>query len=266
MKETADRSKFSECLWSGIKLVRRIASSGAGYTMENWLLVVIGAAGVIGWIAKRVSERDRQVAIGEAGLQLGLTSRSVDERFRRQLFFCFPLFQRGDPEFRRITNIVRNTTNAKEMSVFDYEYTVSHQLLRSGYEFRPWALRDASTYRQTVAVFRCQTGMLLVFDLSPRKAHHKIAKIFTGGEVAFDYDSEFSKNYRVRGKQESSIRTLFRPDLLRYLGQQTGWSIEAGGEWLVIYRHSKLVSAGNLSAFLEETTRITDLFEVCSRS
>ena len=108
--------------------------------------------------------------------------------------------------------------------------------------------------------------MLPTFDLSPRKAHYKIAKFFGAGEIVFDDDSEFSKNYRIRGKQQFSIRTLFRHDLLRYLGQQTGWSVEAGGEWLVIYRHSKLVSAGNLSAFLEETTRIADLVEVCSRS
>ncbi|MCZ8250404.1 MULTISPECIES: hypothetical protein [Microcystis] len=49
-------------------------------------------------------------------------------------------------------------------------------------------------------------------------------------------------------------------DTLQFFGQNHGWYLEAGGEWLVIYQLNQTIKPEDMRNFLEQTTEISQLF------
>jgi hypothetical protein len=60
----------------------------------------------------------------------------------------------------------------------------------------------------------------------------------------------------LRGSEEKAIRRLFTGPIVRFFAKRKGWSVEAGGDWLVVYRHRRRSRPSDLRRFLKDTEEI----------
>ena len=78
-------------------------------------------------------------------------------------------------------------------------------------------------------------------------------------DIDFADHWEFSKRFQLRGDDEEAIRALFTDDLLGFFEAYGKVSVEADGQWMVVYRSGKRRSAEEIPQFLEQA------LEVCNR-
>jgi hypothetical protein len=215
-------------------------------------------AGVISFL--RLNRGRRRKEIREVASGLGMQYSPEDDRFRRELFFLYPLFQRGVPDACRASNFLRGMRNGMDVVLFDYSYTTQHAVGR-GFELKPIGLlRSYSRYDQSVAAICLREKVLPQFEMRPESLVQKVAASMGMQDINFESHLEFSKHYVLRGKSEKAVRDVFTFQVLSYFNQAPGWSLEANGEWLVCYRQNRLLAPDKLETFVEETTRIARLF------
>jgi hypothetical protein len=225
-----------------------------------WVLIGAVLLAVVISLLSRVSRGRRRKEIRELGSRLGMQYNPEDDRFKRELFFMYPLFQRGHPDACRATNFLRGVRNGMDVVLFDYNYTTKHTIGR-GFELRPVGLiREYSRYGQSVAAFRYPHKLFPQFEMRPESFAQRVGAFMGMQDIDFESHPEFSKRYLLRGKSEKAVRDVFTHQALGYFSQEPGWSLEANGEWLVTYRDNRLMPPDKLEAFLEETTRIAQLF------
>jgi hypothetical protein len=159
----------------------------------------------------------------------------------------FHLFSQGHS--RKITNLMRGTTNDIEVSIFDYRYTVG-----SG--------KNSSTHRQTVVVFQSSLLNLPDFALRPEHVFHRIGKAFGYQDITFDRYPLFSKKCLLRGSNEEAIRKIFHDGVLKFYEGHQKLCTEGSGNQLVLYRTPKRVRPTEVSAFLQEAFEVFALFKI----
>lgn len=64
----------------------------------------------------------------------------------------------------------------------------------------------------------------------------------------------------LQGSDEKAVRSLFHPHILRFFETQKDWFVEAGGEWLMVYRRGRKVEPWGMRGFLDEAQRVHMLF------
>lgn len=214
---------------------------------DSWLFLAILIGGVTFWLVRRRLRSRRSNEAKRIAAEMGLTYVGDDTDLRRELFFCFPLFERGLRNSRQVTNIIRGHRDGLEVVLLDYVFAV-RQL---GWKNYRW-------YRQTICALRFPAGLYPEFEMRPRRFLEMSAIL---GERAIDFESnpEFSKTYRLHGKDESAVREAFRPGVLQYFMDRPEWCVEANGEWIVVYQLGRQVWPENLASHLQETSYIARL-------
>jgi hypothetical protein len=187
----------------------------------------------------------RTKAFEEMSVNLELTFCEDNRVLEENDFEQLPLFKRGSG--REISNILSRDSKNGKIFLFDYEFQE-----RSGESDRQ--------YRQTVTVFQRFDLNLPAFSLQPENFLDKVGEFFGRQDIDFGAYPEFSQNYRLQGELESEIRSAFNAEALQFFTENLGWSVECGGQWLVIYRFGRLVEPENLGEFLQETSQISELF------
>ena len=79
-------------------------------------------------------------------------------------------------------------------------------------------------------------------------------------DIDFSVSPEFSSNYLLTGRDETTIRALFNQDLLEFFKWETGWTVEGHDDWLLVYRRGVREKPDRLSQFLLESGRVADVF------
>ncbi|HLW52838.1 MAG TPA: hypothetical protein VKW06_08335 [Candidatus Angelobacter sp.] len=150
---------------------------------------------------------------------------------------------------RKFTHVLRGWTAGMETSLFDYRYTTGRG-------------RNSKTHRQTVAAFRLPR-IFVNFRLSTANWADKVSVWFGGQDVTFDAASEFSRRFRLKGRDEPSIRAAFGPASLRYfeLLPNDHWVIESGEGWLLLYKAGRKVRPSAMQDFARETSNLTSGFK-----
>ena len=95
--------------------------------------------------------------------------------------------------------------------------------------------------------------------LQPEGLFQKLGALVGFMDIDFADHWEFSKRLQLRGDHEAAIRALFTDDLLGFFEAYGKVSVEADGQWIVVYRSGKRRSAEEISQFLEQA------LEVCNR-
>ncbi len=188
-----------------------------------WVAVLI--SGVLLLIGVTIYQRRvRKIAIQIAAARLGLKQikgRLFSRTERKRL----PLLHRG--LFGKYSNALADKSATTRVLIFDYSYIFGLPLLAD------------TRYHQTVAAFRVP-GTVPDFALAPATNLDRVLKSYDWSGVVLDWDPEFLRRYWLRGPDEHAIRTFFSSGLttrIRELDPTTRWSIEKGGEWLLIYIH-----------------------------
>ena len=153
----------------------------------------------------------------------------------------FPLYRHG--RSKKMRNSMEGTLGGRAAVIGDYSYYV-----QSG--------KSGHTVVQTVVLFKDAVTGLPDFSLSPESVFHRLAEVFGYQDIDFDTNEEFSKKYLLRGQDENAIRRLFTSDALSLLASQPGWSVEAVGGRVLVYKGYKSAEAAQLPAFAADTLRI----------
>lgn len=150
-------------------------------------------------------------------------------------------------------NILQTRRATEGISTFDFNYTVG-----SG--------KSSSTHRQTVFSIDSERMSLPHFTLGPERLSHKIGKVFGYQRIDFDSHPEFSRRYLLRGEDIDAIRSLFSHPIRAHFQNHKGWNLEGNGRSLLIYRSGKRVQPSELGTFINDCTRISQLFKRSSQS
>jgi len=195
-------------------------------------------------------QQKRTEAIRQASFRLGMTFLADDEGLVES-FAAFPLFQE-EGSSKTVQNVLRGSSGDREVVIFDYT-----------------SVRNAGSSRsmrficRTVAAFSLSADVPEV-SMYPKNMLDRIGERFGWQYIDFETYQEFSRRYRLLGQKEAAIRELFRPLVLKFFTRETGWYLEGGLGWLLIYRASGKddlrVAPQDLSAFLRKTTRIAHIF------
>jgi len=101
------------------------------------------------------------------------------------------------------------------------------------------------------------------FELAPATVVDRVAPSLGFQAIQLESRPEFGKQYWLRGPDEIAIRALFSAVLIdRFTTLDVGrrWSIEKGGDWLVVFSWGRIVSTGHLPDFFKASEVIADLF------
>ena len=205
------------------------------------VLVMLFVFLLVRWAGKK-----RREALSRFAQMQGLSY--VKEETELQNAHCAPfhLFQQGHT--RVFDNVIQGSIDGSNLKLFDYSYTTGHG-------------KNRSTQTQTVAVFQVKNTELPPFELRPEHFFHKIRSLFGHEDINFPEDSRFSEDYFLKGKDTEVVQELFGPDIRNYFANDKTWSIEGGGQWLVIYKASRKTKIANLAQFMRQVSDIYRLFE-----
>jgi len=154
---------------------------------------------------------------------------------------ALPLFDRGHSR-RSLCSLVGEIAGTPVVLI-DYRYVTG-----SG--------KSQQVHMQTVAVFTQLGRGLPDIDLCPENILHRIGQVFGYQDIDFDTSEEFSKQYLLRGTDESAIRAAFGPEVLSFLAGQPGWSVQAREGRLAVFRQGKRAKPPTMPAFLADALRV----------
>ena len=191
-------------------------------------------------------EKQRTADLQRVAEEMGFEFLPRDDNALLSELGGFDLFSRG--RSRRVFNLLRGTIRRQPVSVFDYSYVTG-----SG--------KHRHTWRHSVACFQLDGASLPAFSLRPEGIFAKIGGMFGYQDIDFTHNPTFSKQYLLRGQDESAIRVLFRDDVLDFYAAQPGLSTEVNGNYLVFYRHASRVEPPAIRSFIEEGLRVLGFFQ-----
>jgi hypothetical protein len=155
----------------------------------------------------------------------------------------FHLFSQGHS--KRLSNLMRGKTKNLAVAIFDYKYTTG-----SG--------KNSHTWIQTVAAFQVDSPPFPTFSLRPESVWDKIGAWMGYKDIDFPHAPIFSKNYLLRGSDETAIRALFTDQALFFFEANQGLSVEGDQDWLLVYRPNNRAKPDAMRALLEEGLRVLD--------
>lgn len=208
------------------------------------IFLVLGVVAIAGTAAYAIRKRRRE-AIMKLAAMLGLTYESKAQSPAAGEFARFHLFSQGFA--KKFLNAVAGVYSGANLTCFDYSFSVSDG-------------KNTYARSQTVAAFRLLRESSPDFELRPENILLKIASVFGFQDIDFPENPEFSRSYLLRGKDENGVRAWFGPQTLAFFQQNKGWSVEAGGSWIVVYRSGKLARAENYQAFMESAKAVFAAF------
>lgn len=214
--------------------------------MELFYYIVIGffvfVAIVIGSIFRLAKKRREDLK--NAAHRYGFSYMSSDPSIFAMLP-RFDIFSKGHS--RTVSNILRGELNKIKWTIFDYRYIVGGG-------------KSSSTHLQTVIITQLDSN-LPRFTIGPESFFHRIGDVFGYKDIDFIDNPDFSKKYLLKGPDEPSIRELFTPEVLRFFeSRERGINVETDDNNIIIYNYGKLISPKNLYSFINEATRIVNLF------
>lgn len=214
------------------------------------ILGVVAVAGVVLYVAWW-REKQRREKLMQVAMELGYNYEP--EALVHAELPQFKLFDRG--RSRQSKNVLRRGAGGRETIVFDYQYTTG-----SG--------KNKSTHRQTVAAFRWAGTQLPRFELGPESWWHAVGEALGWKDIDFDSFPEFSRRYRLKGDDETAIRSVFTPGVIGFFEtQEPKWTIEAWGDWLIVHKPGSRPKPEELREFLDESAKVAaGVFSQVSRA
>lgn len=210
------------------------------------LIVIVVLVG--GIVVNHFLEKKRSEALRLVANELGLTY-SNDGNGLQDLFApferSFHLFSQGRPN--KLRNLMQGEIGEVKVDIFDYSYTI-----RSG--------RTSRTVAQTVIHFRLTQDSLPAFSLRPEHIWHEVGGWFGYQDIDFDSHPKFSRNYLLRGEDETAVRHLFSEPILNFYEQIPELCTEGRGHTLLIYRSGVRVGPEGMGSFLNEARDVLACF------
>ncbi len=191
----------------------------------------------------------RVARLGEAARQEGMRTEArrltFDHRARSpgvpvEGLDELPTLRKG--RSRRARSIMSGDSSGRELVAFDWF-------------FRTGGGNRSGRHRMTIVAFRRKNEPRTEFQIRPENAIHRIASALGWLDIDFENDAEFSGSYLLRGSDEKAIRALFSRSTRRAFARDPGWQVDAGAEWVGLWRHRRPSPQG-LREYIERADRL----------
>jgi len=207
--------------------------------MEALLIpgMIVGGLALFAGIRFMSSQRakKRREGLQAAAMQLGYQFDVGGESGVPESLGGLHLFNQG--RSKAMHNILSGKDNDVAVQIFDYRYVTG-----SG--------KNRRTHVQTVLWLQWSQLSLPVFAVRPEHIFHKIGGVFGYQDIDFPTHPQFSKDFLLRGSDETEIRQTFGPVVLDFFERHPGVSAEGGGPDLVFYKASKTEAPEGLRAII----------------
>lgn len=100
-----------------------------------------------------------------------------------------------------------------------------------------------------------------VFTLEREEMFDRLAKLTGEKDIASGMQEKFSERFLLKGPEEQKIRNFFTDKLIEFLERKEIYHIESNGDSIIIFRHLRLASAGEVKqmvAFSEAFLQLID--------
>ena len=206
-----------------------------------YFLAFAACALLIGYFYEKKRTEALKLIAKNLGFSFSKSSRDQTEQKHQN----FQLFSKGHGG--KVKNEMWGNRNGIDISIFGYQYTESHG-------------NNSSTYKQTVVTMNSKKLKFPTFELKPENTFHKIGQVFGYQDIDFEEFPDFSKEYLLRGDNESDIRKLFTPRIINFFESNKNLCIEAQNNTLIFYKPSKRCKPKDIEMFLAEGQRIQQIF------
>lgn len=149
---------------------------------------------------------------------------------------------------QRLSNLMHGKIEGTDVAIFDYEYVIP-----SG--------KNSRSVSQTVLWLQRRGIKRTEFALRPESFWNAIGIWFGHGDINFESHPTFSRDYLLRGTDESAVRELFNDDVLTFYEQHSGLSTEGAGNKLLVYHAEVLLAPNDITSFLKEALQLLSLLE-----
>ncbi len=224
-----------------LRAIWRLVTGVLGIMLGFFVLALCGAV----WTLATSPRKEREFRRIAATLGMDFVSRMVLPRGLSPILLVQKSRQFGSQIKlgAQIKDVLRSTTGGQEVLLFTYEYEVGFA------ESAQWST-------QTVAAFRVEGRRLPHFTMKPQP----FSSLFRPSGSGLVSHTRFSNSYLLQGDDEQAIRSMFEAPVLDFFSREAGWWVEAGDEWLVIYKDGRRVARRRLPEHLRKTREIALLF------
>jgi len=192
-----------------------------------------------------IYEKKRTEALKLTAKNLRFTFSKAGRGLTEHKHRNFELFSKGHG--KKVKNEMWGSRRGMDVSIFGYYYTVGYG-------------KNANKYSQTVVSMDCNKIKFPAFELKPENTFHKIGQVFGYQDIDFETFPSFSKEYLLRGEDETRIRQLFTARVIRFFESNKNLCIEAHNNTLIFYKPSKRCKPEDIEDFVEEGQRVQRVF------
>lgn len=148
-------------------------------------------------------------------------------------------------KFRFFTNrpveYKNNTIKGKYFDSVEWEL--------SDVTFDEGALYSAEIFHSTIQEVRLPFG-IPVFTMEKEEFFNRLARLTGEQDIEFKDHTKFSDTFVLKGHNEEKIRNFFTDDLINFFERKKVYHIESTGWSLIIFRHLRQASAGEVEQML----------------
>jgi hypothetical protein len=206
------------------------------FSLDNlWPYILTFMVGSL--IFSYIYEKKRTEALELVARGLGFSFSKSGRETTKSKHESFELFSQGHS--KKLRNELWGKDRNNIVSIFGYSYTQGHG-------------KNSTTYNQTVLSIKVSNLNFPKFELEPENTLHKIGQVFGYQDIDFEAFPLFSKKYLLRGNDETKIRQLFTPKVIKYFEINQNIHIEAQGNTLIFYKPSKRCKPDEIQAFYHD--------------
>jgi hypothetical protein len=211
-------------------------------------MAVLAFCGVRRWIRKRRQARIRWVG-GRMGLHRAYHPGESLEDIWRERFLLLGGERKevGDG----VENLLQGHVEGRQVYLFDFEETIVH-------ETNVW---------QSVLVIKSGGQGWPRFALHPRKSKNErftrrlrtaVQEFASRGIAGYRRAGVRIEGYRLScpSGSEHQVRDLFNAELIQYFSSHRQFALEGSNGFLLLYQRERLVTPGNLEAFVRDALSI----------
>jgi len=159
---------------------------------------------------------------------------------------------------RRITEPISWEQNGQKIEIYDFLYYFTVNVRdSSGHGFR----KEERVVAQTIAKVSHESPVS--FQLSPKSVLNAVSEKFVGEKsIQFVDLPEFARKFSLQCEDEFAIKKIFDLEVREELLNDPGWSIEADGKHLVVYRDQELYKVEAWPELAERAIEFSRLLKV----
>jgi hypothetical protein len=210
-------------------------------------LIIGGVAVVVGGLVAfaRAQERKRRASYEEFSMIRGFAFEPERPDGERRFAEMFAPFNEG----RRRTwgYTISGRKNQEPFVAFEYQWVTG-----SG--------KSSTTHRICGVVWERTAVVLPRFALAPEGWFSRLGGLFGMQDIDFDESPEFSREYRLTGPDEESVRKLFSPEIRQYFAATPRQHVAGGGPFLFWWQETRLPPTDHLDEWLEQSDHVRRRF------